>query len=98
MNAWSLRELGLMERDFHQYPQAISFLSEAISLFQALDDNLWEYRISFQLAETHMANRDLEAAKPLWTQGLGWFRQQGDQGHTAWGLEGLGNVARLEGQ
>jgi non-specific serine/threonine protein kinase len=96
--AGSIMELGLVERDFHRYPQAVSFLNEAISLFQALDENLWVYRTSFQLAETHMANGDLKAAKPLWTQGLDWFRQQGDRGHTAWGLEGLGNIARLEGQ
>jgi hypothetical protein len=49
------------------------------------------------LAETHIVNSDLEAAEPLLTEGLDWFRQQGDKAHTAWGLEGLGNVARLKG-
>jgi tetratricopeptide (TPR) repeat protein len=96
--AWALMEMGLVERDFHRYSQATSFLSEAISLFQALDENLWANRTIFMLAETHMANGDIDAARPLWTEGLDWFHQQGDQAHMAWGLEGLGNIARLEGQ
>jgi hypothetical protein len=48
------------------------------------------------LAEAHMVNGNLEAAKPLWEQGLRLSRKEHDNVHIAWGLEGLGNIERLE--
>jgi predicted ATPase len=96
--AWSLMEVGLTERGQAHYSRAIACLSESIALFQELGDSLWAYRTSLRLAETHLMNGDLEAARPLSEAGLDWFHQQGDKWHMAWGLEHLGTIARLEGQ
>jgi non-specific serine/threonine protein kinase len=95
--AWSLMEMGLVEREFLRYTESIPFLTESLAMFQELNENLWVCRTSFLLAETHMANGDLEAAKPLWNDGLKLCRQENDKWQIAWGLEGLGHVERLEG-
>lgn len=96
--AWSLMEVGLTERGQAHYSQAITSLTEAMTLFQELGDSLWVYRTSFMLAETHLMHGDLEAARRSAEAGLDWFRQQGDKWHIAWGLLQLGTVARMEGQ
>ncbi len=96
--AWSLMELGLLERDYRHYLKAIPILRESLTMFQALNETLWVYRVSFLLAETYMANADLEFAKSLWENGLDLCRLENDKFHIAWGLEGLGNVERLEGR
>jgi predicted ATPase/transcriptional regulator with XRE-family HTH domain len=94
--AWSLMEMGLVERDLHQYSNAISLLSESVERFQALHETLWIYRSSFLLAETYMSDENLEAARPLWEKGLELCSKENDRLHIAWGLEGLGHLERLE--
>ena len=96
--AWALMEMGLVESDLRHYPQAISWLSEARALFQELNETLWVYRTTFLMAETSVADRKLESARLLWEKGLDLCREQNDQWHVGWGLEGLGNVERLEGR
>jgi non-specific serine/threonine protein kinase len=96
--AWSLMEMGLAERDFRRYTEAIQFLTESLAMFQELNENLWVCRTSFLLAETHMANGELEAAKPLWNYGLKLCREENDKWQISWGLEGLGHIERLEGR
>jgi tetratricopeptide (TPR) repeat protein len=93
--AWALMEMGVIERN-RDYPKAIQFLTESLGMFLELNENLWVCRTSFLLAETYLTNGNLEAAKPLWQQGLGLCREENDNFHLAWGLEGLGNVERLE--
>jgi len=93
--ASSLMEMGLVERD-HRYPVAVQFLTESLAMFQELNENLWVCRTSFLIAQTHTANGNLEAAKPLWGQGLALCRAENDKWQIAWGLEGLGDVERLE--
>ena len=95
--AWSLMEMGLVERDLRQYPRAIPLLSESVELFRALDENLWVYRSSFLLAETYLSDENPEAARPLWEGGLELSREENDHWHNAWGLEGLGHLERLAG-
>ena len=92
--AWALMEMGVTERE-HHYSEAVRFFTESLGMFQELDDDLWICRVSFLLAETHMANGGLEAARSLWAQGLTLCRKEHDKFHIAWGLEGLGNVERL---
>ena len=94
--AWALMEMGLVERDRH-YTQGIAFLTESLGMFEELKENLWVSRISFLLAETYIRNGILEAARPLWKRGLELSRAANDRFHIAWGLEGLGNLERLEG-
>jgi predicted ATPase/transcriptional regulator with XRE-family HTH domain len=94
--AWAWMEMGLIERNRHS-PEAFEFLTESLAMFQDLKENLWVCRVSFLLAETYLTNGNLEAAKPLWKQGLDLCRKENDKFHIAWGLEGLGNVERLEG-
>ena len=96
--AWALMEMGLVESDLLHYSQAISWLSEARDLFQELKEALWVYRTTFLMAETSVADRKLESARSLWEQGLDLCREQNDRWHIGWGLEGLGNVERLEGR
>ena len=96
--AWALMEMGLVEREFLRYTESIPFLNESLAMFQELNENLWICRTSFLLAETHMANGDLEAAKPLWNYGLKLCREENDKWQISWGLEGLGHVERLEGR
>jgi predicted ATPase/DNA-binding XRE family transcriptional regulator len=93
---WSLMEIGLVTRD-HRYTEAVQFLSESLTRFQELKDHLWICRICFLLAETHTMNRNLDAARPLLEQGLELSRAESDKWQMAWGLEGLGNVERLQG-
>jgi predicted ATPase/transcriptional regulator with XRE-family HTH domain len=95
--AWALMEMGETERDLHRYPEAISFLIESVGLFQELNDNLWVCRTSFELAETYMANGNMEAAQTSWEEGLKLRRPENDKFHIAWGLEGLGHLERLKG-
>jgi non-specific serine/threonine protein kinase len=92
----SLMQLGLVERDQH-YPEAVRFLSESLGIFRELKEDLWVYRTSFLLADTHLAHGNLEAAKSFWEQGLSMCRAENDKFHIAWGLEGLGNLERLKG-
>jgi predicted ATPase/transcriptional regulator with XRE-family HTH domain len=94
--AMALMEMGLVERDQHHYSEAVQFLTESRSMFQELNESLWVYRTSFLLAETYMTNGNLEAAKPLWKKGLDLSRMENDRFHIAWGLEGLGNLERVE--
>jgi predicted ATPase/DNA-binding XRE family transcriptional regulator len=96
--AWALMEMGLVERDFRHYPEAIPLLTESLAMFQGLHENLWVCRTSFLLAEIYISNENLEAAKPLWEQGLKLCREENDKWQIAWGLEGLGHVERLEGR
>jgi non-specific serine/threonine protein kinase len=95
--AWALMEMGLVERDRRQYSKAIPLLSESVGLFRDLRENLWVYRSSFLLAETYISDENLEAARPLWENGLELCREENDKWHIAWGLEGLGHLERLEG-
>ena len=93
----ALMQMGLVERAYDRYAEAIRFFLESLKMFQELNENLWIYRASFLLAETYTTNGNLEAAKALWEQGLDLCRLENDKFHIAWGLEGLGNVERLEG-
>jgi predicted ATPase/transcriptional regulator with XRE-family HTH domain len=94
--AWAWMEMGMLERNRHS-PEAYEFLLESLAMFQELKETLWVCRVSFLLAESYITNGNLEAAKPLWKQGLDLCREENDKFHIAWGLEGLGNVERLEG-
>ena len=75
-------EMGLVERDARNYSRAISFLSDALAMFEDLGEKLWVYRTTFLTAELRAAHGELQAASALLEKGL----------------EGLGNVARLEGR
>jgi non-specific serine/threonine protein kinase len=92
----ALMEMGMVKRD-RDDPEAVRWFSESLSLFRELNDNLWECRTSFLLAETYTMHGNLEAAKPLLRRGLELARAADDKWQIAWGLEGLGNLARLEG-
>jgi predicted ATPase len=94
---WALMEMGLVVRDLDRYGEAVSWLLEGLAMFQVLNDNLWVCRTSFLLAETHMADGNLEAARSLWEQGLALCHEADDKWQISWGLEGLGNLERLEG-
>jgi tetratricopeptide (TPR) repeat protein len=96
--AWALMEMGLVERTSHRYPEAIPFLVESLEMFQELKENLWVCRTMFILAETHIANGNVEAAKPFVQHGLDLCRAENDKWQIAWGLEVLGNVERLQGR
>jgi predicted ATPase/DNA-binding XRE family transcriptional regulator len=96
--AAALMEMGLLMRDLGHYTEAIGFLTDSLTLFQELKENLWDFRTSFWLAEAYMANGNLEAGRPLWKHGLELCQAENDQWHIAWGLEGLGIVARLDGR
>jgi predicted ATPase/transcriptional regulator with XRE-family HTH domain len=93
----SLMEMGLTVRD-HQYPEAVQFFTKSLAIFQELNETLWICRTSFLLAQTYFANGDLEAAKRLWEQGLNLARKENDKWQMGWGLEGLGDLERLEGR
>jgi tetratricopeptide (TPR) repeat protein len=93
--ASALMEMGLVERD-HNYSKAIQFFTESLGMFRELNEDLWVYRTSFLLAETYLIKGNLEAARPLWKQGLDLARAGHDKFHMAWALEGLGNLERLE--
>ena len=89
-------EMGLTVRD-HHYLEAIQFLTESLGMFQELNENLWICRTIFLLAQTHAANGNLAAARSLWEQGLSLAHKENDKWQIGWGLEGLGDVERLEG-
>ena len=93
--AMALMEMGVVERD-RNYSEAIQFFTESLGMFQEVNEDLWVCRTSFLLAETYLTNGNLVAAKPLWKQGLDLSRADHDKFHIAWGLEGLGNIERLE--
>jgi non-specific serine/threonine protein kinase len=94
--AWAWMEMGVIERGRNS-PEAIEFLAESLAMFQELKENLWVCRTSYLLAEAHLAHGNREASKPLWERGVELSRKEGDKFQLAWGLEGLGNVERLEG-
>jgi tetratricopeptide (TPR) repeat protein len=94
--ATALMEMALVVRD-HHYLQAIQFFSESLEMFRELNENLWVCRTSFLLAQTHAASGNLELARQLWEQGLHLAREDHDKWQIGWGLEGLGDVERLEG-
>ena len=96
--AWALMEMGLVERDARNYSRAISFLRDALAMFEDLGEKLWVYRTTFLTAEIHAAHGELQAASALLEKGLQLCRAEEDKWHTSLGLEGLGNVARLEGR
>jgi non-specific serine/threonine protein kinase len=94
--AWALMEMGLVERDRHS-PEATDFLSESLVMFQELNEALWVCRTSFLLAEAFTESGDLQAARQFWRQGLDLCRAENDQWQMGWGLQGLGDLERLEG-
>jgi non-specific serine/threonine protein kinase len=94
--AWGLMEMGMLERNRNS-PEALEFLMESLEMFRGLKENLWICRTSYLLAQTHMAHGNLEAARPLWQNGLDLCRAENDKFHIAWGLEGLGDLQRLQG-
>ncbi len=96
--AWALMELAAIELDHHHYLECIPLQVESLQLFKELKEDLWVCRLSYYLAETHIAIGNLEAAKPYVLQGLGISRASKDKWHIAAGLEGLGNLERLEGR
>ena len=95
--AWALMELAAIESDHHHYAEAIPLHLESLQLFRELKDELWVCRLSYFLAENYLANGDLEAARSYVLQGLDISRAAKDNWHVAYGLEGLGNLERLEG-
>jgi tetratricopeptide (TPR) repeat protein len=92
----SLMEMGIVKRD-RRDPEAPHLFLESLNLFRELNDSLWECRTSFLLAETYAIFGNLEAAKRLLDRGMELCRAADDKWQIAWGLEGLGNLARLEG-
>ena len=94
--ASSLMEMGLTVRDRH-YLDAVQFLTESLGMFEELNETLWVCRTSFLLAQTYASNGNLAAAKRLWERGLKLSREENDKWQIGWGLEGLGDVERLEG-
>lgn len=96
--AWALMEMGAIECDHGNYPEGIPLLTESLHLFQELNEELWVCRLSYFLAETNIANGNPDAAGPLIEQGLAISRAANDKWHIASGLEGLGNLERLEGR
>jgi non-specific serine/threonine protein kinase len=92
----ALMEMGMVKRD-RRDPEAVRWFSEGLALFRELNESLWECRTCFLLAETYTMYGNLEAAKPLLARGLELGRAADDKWQIAWGLEGLGNVQRLEG-
>ncbi len=96
--AAALMEMGLLERDRPDYPTAVLRFNESLAMFQELNENLWVCRTSYLLAQAHMANGNLETARPLWEHGLDLSRKENDKWQIAWGLEGLGNIASAQGR
>ena len=96
--AWALMELAAIESDHHHYADAIPLHLESLQLFRELKDDLWVCRLSYFLAENYLANGDLESARTYVLQGLDISRAAKDNWHVAYGLEGLGNLERLEGR
>lgn len=96
--AWALMELAAIDLDHHRYSEAVPLQLESLQLFQELQEELWVCRLCFFLAETYVANGDPESARPYLMQGLEISRALNDNWHTAIGLEGLGNLERLEGR
>lgn len=96
--AWALMEMAGIEEDFQRYAEAIPLLIESLQLFQELKEDLWVCRLCFFLAETHIANGSPRSAKPYLVQGLDISRALNDKWHIATGLQGLGNLERLEGR
>lgn len=96
--AWALMELAAIESDHHHYADAIPLHLESLQLFRELKDDLWVCRLSYFLAENYLANGDLVSARAYVLQGLDISRAAKDNWHVAYGLEGLGNLERLEGR
>ena len=93
--ASALMEMGLTVRDYH-YLEAVQYFTESLGMFQELNETLWVCRTSYLLAQTHASNGNLKTARRLWEQGLKISRDENDKWQIGWGLEGLGDIERLE--
>jgi tetratricopeptide (TPR) repeat protein len=93
---WALLDLGNAARDTGTLEEVIANFSEALSLFQNLQDVRGTLNSFYELGNTYLQTRELEKARSMWEQGLELSRQLNDQAFIAWGLEGLANVAFLE--
>ncbi|TAH49186.1 MAG: tetratricopeptide repeat protein [Chloroflexota bacterium] len=96
--ALMLLQNGFAERALEQYDEAMVVFDQAQVLFFELDDKINAHHINYFKAEAYAAKGELRIAASFWEQGLAWLQTHGDKDDIAWGLEGLGNLARLEGE
>jgi DNA-binding CsgD family transcriptional regulator len=56
------------------------------------------HHMTYFMAETYAVIGEYTTSAALWEEGLAWMRTNSDNNDVAWGLEGLGNLARVHGE
>lgn len=92
-----VEQLATAERDVGDLESAIGHFIAWQNAAIQFGDTMSRYRCALMLAEAYLMRGELEPARPLLEQAIVWFRQRNDLNYLAWGLEALGNVARLQG-
>ena len=92
-----LEQLATAERDVGNLDAAIGYFKAWRTAAENIGDSTSKYRSALMHAEAHLMQGELEPARPLLEQAIIWYRERNDRNYLAWGLEALGNVARLQG-
>lgn len=92
-----VEQLATAERDVGNLEAAIGYFIAWQRAAEQFGDTMSRYRCALMQAEAHLMRGELEPARPLLEQASEWFRERNDHNYLAWGLEVLGNVARLQG-
>ena len=95
--AWSLCWLGWAEGYLHNHAKSIQYLTEGLELLQELEENIWVSYAIFFLAGSYLAISNLESSRSLWIQGIEFCHIEDFKWQLPWGMEGLANVERLQG-
>lgn len=92
-----VEQLATAERDVGNLDAAIGYFIAWQRAAEKFGDTMSRYRCALMQAEAHLMRGELEPARPLLEPAIVWFRERNDLNYLAWGLEALGNVARLQG-
>lgn len=95
--AWSLCWLGWAEGHQGNQTKSIQYLTESLELLEALEEDIWVTYATFFLAQSYMSIGDLDAARSLWKQGIAFCEKKDFKWQVGWGLQGLGDIEKLEG-
>lgn len=92
-----IEQLATAERDVGNLEAAIGYFIGWHRAAEQFGDTMSMYRCALMHAEAYLMRGELPPARPLLEQAIAWFRMRDDRNYLAWGLEALGNVARLQG-
>jgi signal transduction histidine kinase len=90
--AVAMATIGVSKRAEGKIEEAFSFFEQALSLFQAVNDELSVADIHLKMASAHLYTANYQSARSCCQVALNLFKKCGDKSGLAMALNNLGNV------